>query len=197
MPVSETKGRTLSELDETELLVAVRARDERSHAAFKVIYERFRGKVLALLVPLLRDPDLAEDVLQEAFFRVYVTLDRYDPARPFLPWLYQIAHHAAIDALRLRGKHEHLRDAARRVAPVGAEATEDAAQREDRELAARALDHLPGDLKSLLVQRHALGMTLAELAESWSCAERTITTRLREAAGLFAQSLSMIRRRES
>ena len=69
----------------------------------------------------------------------------------------------------------------------------EAVVREDRELAARALDSLPDDLKALLVQRHSLGMTLPELAESWSCAERTITTRLREAAGLFAQAVALFR----
>ena len=191
-PVSGTE-KTLEDLTEAELVAIARARDGRSQAAFRALYDRFAREVLALLHPLLGDRDLAEDVLQETFFRIHVSLDRYDPTRSFRPWLYQIARHAALDALRSRKKADHALAGARDPRPAEDEAGAGAARREDEELAAHALRSLPEDLRALLVQRHALEMTLAELAESWSCAERTITTRLREAAGLFAQAVSLLR----
>jgi RNA polymerase sigma-70 factor (ECF subfamily) len=192
-PVSGTE-KGIGDATDAELVTIARARDARSQAAFRALYDRYGGEVLGLLVPLVRDRDLAEDVLQETFFRIHLSLDRYDAARSFRPWLYQIARHAAADALRSRNKDDHARAGAR-AGPAGDEAGAEAARREDEELAARALDRLPEDLRALLVQRHALEMTLGELAESWSCAERTITTRLREAAGLFAQAVSLLRPR--
>jgi RNA polymerase sigma-70 factor (ECF subfamily) len=43
---------------------------------------------------------LADDVAQEAFVRAISSLDRFDPSRPFAPWLTRIAVNAALDELR-------------------------------------------------------------------------------------------------
>lgn len=44
-----------------------------------------------------------EDVVQEALFRAYRSLETYDAARPMVPWLFRIAHNQCIDWLRRRG----------------------------------------------------------------------------------------------
>jgi len=44
-----------------------------------------------------------EDVVQDAVFRAYRSLDAYDDSRPLAPWLFRIAHNQCIDLLRRRG----------------------------------------------------------------------------------------------
>src|SRR5262245_54157749 len=44
-----------------------------------------------------------EDVVQDALFRAYRSLDTYDDSRPLAPWLFRIAHNQCIDCLRRRG----------------------------------------------------------------------------------------------
>src|SRR5215831_12003148 len=44
-----------------------------------------------------------EDVVQDALFRAYRSLDSFDDSRPLTPWLFRIAHNQCIDFLRRRG----------------------------------------------------------------------------------------------
>ena len=44
-----------------------------------------------------------EDVVQDALFRAYRSLDTYDDRRPLAPWLFRIAHNHCVDFLRRRG----------------------------------------------------------------------------------------------
>ncbi len=51
---------------------------------------------------LVRDAAAAEDLTQEAFLKAWRAFDHFDPARPFAPWIFQIARRLALDAWRRR-----------------------------------------------------------------------------------------------
>jgi RNA polymerase sigma-70 factor (ECF subfamily) len=53
-----------------------------------------------------------EDVVQDAIFRAYRSLDTFDDSRPLTPWLFRIAHNHCIDFLRRRGVREEAEAAA-------------------------------------------------------------------------------------
>jgi RNA polymerase sigma-70 factor, ECF subfamily len=53
-----------------------------------------------------------EDVVQDAIFRAYRSLDTFDESRPLAPWLFRIAHNHCIDFLRRRGVREEAEAAA-------------------------------------------------------------------------------------
>src|SRR6266513_2581053 len=53
-----------------------------------------------------------EDVVQDALFRAYRSLDTFDDSRPLVPWLFRIAHNQCIDFLRRRGAREEAEAAA-------------------------------------------------------------------------------------
>jgi RNA polymerase sigma-70 factor (ECF subfamily) len=52
-----------------------------------------------------------EDVVQEALFQAYRTLESFDDSRPLSPWLFRIAHNRCIDFLRRRGVREEAETA--------------------------------------------------------------------------------------
>lgn len=72
-------------------------------SAFETLYRRHAPRVLGYLRAHLPGGHEAEDLLQQAFLSLHRHRDRYDPALPFLPWLFAIARNALIDQLR-KGK---------------------------------------------------------------------------------------------
>jgi len=76
-----------------EELVAATARGDA--AAFTVLVRRHIRSTTLLGAQLLGDPDEAEDVAQDAFTVVYKKARRFDPQRPFAPWLFAIVRRLA------------------------------------------------------------------------------------------------------
>ncbi len=77
--------------------------DHDTAGAFvETLFAKHHGEIYAYLVRMLRDPELAADLTQDAFvkaYRAYDTLQKGENARA---WLYQIAHRVALDDLRRR-----------------------------------------------------------------------------------------------
>ncbi len=79
------------------LLERVRARDA---SALETFFEAYFDRVHGFVRRLIGDPNLAEDVTQDVFLKVYRAADRLDPGRDPMPWLMTIAHNACRDFWR-------------------------------------------------------------------------------------------------
>jgi RNA polymerase sigma-70 factor (ECF subfamily) len=86
-------------LTEAELIERAQQGDSE---AFGALVEEHTGFVRRLTRTILRDVDDSDDAAQDAFFAAWRARDRFDPARPFKPWLAQIAVNAARDLQRRR-----------------------------------------------------------------------------------------------
>ena len=73
------------------------------HQALYLLVERYRGPLHGYLRRLVDSPQDAEDLFQDTFLRVVRAADRFDPARPFRPWLYTIASNLVKNLYRSRG----------------------------------------------------------------------------------------------
>ncbi len=80
MAGGEEVGRGGAKTDEA---LAVEAR-RGSEEAFRELVERFHRPVYALLVRIVRQPELAEDLAQETFLKAWKALARFDPGRKIL-----------------------------------------------------------------------------------------------------------------
>lgn len=89
--------RASSEPSDSELLSRYAAGDE---AAFREIVSRYKKGLYAFLRRFLNQQDLAEDVFQETFLQLYISIESFDTNRPLRPWLFTIAVNKARDALR-------------------------------------------------------------------------------------------------
>lgn len=79
-------------------LVALTLQDKH---AFLAIVERYQAPFRRYIVRLgCRDPHDQDDVLQEAFLKIYVNLNDYDSDLKFSSWVYRIAHNEAISFFR-------------------------------------------------------------------------------------------------
>ncbi|MBR5850699.1 MAG: RNA polymerase sigma factor [Alistipes sp.] len=70
--------------------------------AFAYLSNRYRDAIRQLLVQRVGSDDDADDLLQETFIKVYLHLDRYNPAYTFGQWIYTIARNTFIDFYRRR-----------------------------------------------------------------------------------------------
>ena len=85
-----------AEIDELTLARARRG----DGAAFELIYRRYARAAYTLALRLCRRPDLAEDVVQEAFLKAMEKLTSYRGDAPFGAWLKRLVANSAIDRLR-------------------------------------------------------------------------------------------------
>src|ERR1041385_1485176 len=81
----------------------VRKVARRDRAAFAELYDLTSAKLFGVILRIIRQRDVAEDVLQESFVAVWERAPDYDPVRgSVMSWLVTIARHRAIDQLRRR-----------------------------------------------------------------------------------------------
>ena len=66
------------------------------------IYEKYKQEIFRFLLVLLKEPQTAEDVLQETFLKVYLHRSKYVHLQYEKAWIYQIARNIAFDTLRKR-----------------------------------------------------------------------------------------------
>lgn len=105
MVVSESSARRYALDPDVRLMLEVQA---DSAAAFEELVARYQSRLLTLLKHLVGDHELAEDLTQEVFLRVYRARKSYQPGAKFATWLFKIAGRLAANALRDRARHPSL-----------------------------------------------------------------------------------------
>lgn len=90
---------TVTQLDEAAL---IRAAQKGDQSAFERLVQTYDQPVLRLALNLLRSPEDASDVYQEAFLRVYRNLHAFRFDCSFHTWLYRIVSNLCVDHLRRR-----------------------------------------------------------------------------------------------
>jgi RNA polymerase sigma-70 factor (ECF subfamily) len=144
---------------ETELIKRARQGDAD---AFGLLVETHAEFVRRLTRAVLRDRDDADDAAQEAFFSAWRSRERFDPGRPFKPWLGQIAINAARDYVRRRTvrRTEAIPET---LAGRGATPAAAAEQADLRKRLGAALDELPERQRLALVLFEVEGYAHAEI----------------------------------
>ena len=95
---------TLADPD-VRLMLLVRDDDAR---AFEELMLRYQNRLVSLLAHLTGQPDLAEDLAQDVFLRVYRARKRYVPGAKFSTWLFTIAGNVAANAQRSRSRRHEV-----------------------------------------------------------------------------------------
>jgi len=91
---------------DAELMLRVKDGDG---ASFGVLLEKHRTPVVHFLYRMVQNYAVAEELAQEAFLRVYRSRESYEASAKFTTWLFRIATHLALNALR-DGRHERLQE---------------------------------------------------------------------------------------
>jgi RNA polymerase sigma-70 factor (ECF subfamily) len=157
--------------DDEPALVARALAGDRT--ALGVLVTRFAAPVRRLAYAILRDADEAEDAAQDGVLQALVKLDRYDPTRPFGPWLMRIVTNAAIDRRRRRAVRD-TSELDEELAGGGPLPDVEVDRLALRQRLAMALDKLPERYRVAVVLFDVEGYSQAEIAEILGVAPGTV-----------------------
>ena len=129
------------------------------------------------------------EVAQDALLKAYKARDRYDPRRPFYPWLYTIVRNACRDAAARR-KHRAVSGLdSERVASTQPSALARLSQNEAEQRVHRAIATLREEQREILIMRHFQDLAYAEIATLLDLPEGTVMSRLYRARKALAAAL--------
>src|SRR5262245_39367183 len=143
--------------------------------SFEVLVDRYYHVILNLAYRVVNDAEEARDVAQITFLRAFEKLSTYDPHYPFFSWMYRIGFNQALNTVRRRKPLEPLEEQMRSPLP---RPDEDYEQRKLSDDIGAALMRLTLDHRLVVVLRHFVGMSYAEMAGVLSLPERTVKSRL-------------------
>src|SRR6202012_4192919 len=91
-------------LMQAELVWLLGAVAKGDKAAFERLYGATRAKLYGVLLRILGKPELAEEVMQETYLKVWTMADRFNPAIATpITWMVALARNRAIDIMRQKG----------------------------------------------------------------------------------------------
>jgi len=172
-----------------------RYRESANPADFHELVRRYERELYRYLARYLGNPALAEDVFQNTFLQVHLKRALYEDGRPVRPWLYSIATHQAVDALRKAGRHPTVSLDRRATSSGDGEAgslidllvgdgTAPLARMEDqerRDWVTRSVERLPDALRQTLMLAYHQDLKYREIAEILKIPVGTVKSRLHAA----------------
>lgn len=173
---------------------------ERDEAAFDLLVERYRGRAYRLAWSILRDPEDARDLSQEAFVRLYQTAGSFGGRARFATWFYRILVNLCLDHRR---KHRWWRRtidsqqaadgdgepiAERQPAPI----TDPLADLDRARMMTRLwgeVDRLPPQQRAVVILRIQEELCSADIAAVLGCSEATARVHLHRALGTLRKTM--------
>jgi RNA polymerase sigma-70 factor (ECF subfamily) len=181
------------ELRDPDVRLMLEVRDG-SAAAFDRLVLGYQNRLVTVLDHMVGNRDLAEDLAQEVFMRVFRARQSYTPDAKFSTWLFTIANHVASNALRSKSRRREINLEAHDSGPLGAHPLENLAQAGSGQMPTRQLDKAEmRDIVKLAIsglnerQRMAVllnkfeGMGYAEIAEAMEMTPQAIKSLLSRA----------------
>jgi RNA polymerase sigma-70 factor (ECF subfamily) len=165
-------------LDDANVVARARRGEEDAYAE---LLSRYRDRIFTFILRLVGDAHDAEDLAQEAFLKAFRSLDRYDAGRPFISWLFKIAHNTAYDHLRARRVDVSLDDDEgnpREIEDGGPTPEAFASSSLNKDLIEKAFAALPPGYREAILLRHKEELEYAQIAEILGIPEGTVKIRL-------------------
>lgn len=171
--------------DET-LMQAFAAGDAR---AFETLYDRHALPVWRFVQRSVRDPALADDLVQDVWFSLVRQAPQYQPRARFRTWLFTLAHHRMVDHWRTHKAHASLdaetEDGAALADTLAADSgfgpVRQLQSREQAQALLNALAALPLPQREAFLLQAEGGLSLAEIAQATGVNTETAKSRLRYA----------------
>jgi len=185
MPASDEVGfpPDLIEASDAELIGRAAQGEAR---ALEVLYERYSGVVFSFALRIVADRPLAEEILQEAFFRAWQQGRNFSTGRgTFITWLLSITHNLSIDEIRRRRRRPQKADSEEPEQVLAAVPDTSVGVEDEvwlgalRETIGEALAGLPPAQREAIEMAYFRGMTQREIAEALGEPLGTIKTRMR------------------
>jgi RNA polymerase sigma-70 factor (ECF subfamily) len=163
--------------------------------AFASLVTSYQQRLVSVLSHVVGDVEIAEDVAQEVFFRVYQARHSYEPTARFSTWLFRIAHNLALNRRRDEGRRRefapHVDDSASGVRPIERMLADKSGMMPQRQFDKREMQSIVNDAVNTLNEHQRMavllhkyeGMSYSEIAEALdmtAAAVKSLLSRARE-----------------
>ena len=168
---------------DAELMLRVKDGDG---ASFALLLEKHRTSVVHFLYRMVQNYAVAEELGQEVFLRVYRSRESYEASAKFTTWLFRIATHLALNALR-DGKNEKLQERlddespdmpARQVSDARPTVEQRMVYRVRLDEVRRAVATLPEKQRAAVLMHKYEEMEYSQIAKVLSCSESAVKSLL-------------------
>ncbi len=170
----------LSDAQDRRMIEAVAGGDED---AFRSLFGRYASTAKALAIRVVRQPHMAEEIVQEAFLSVWRNPSGYDPSRGSVrAWLLGMVHHRAVDTVRREESQRRRADNASvgirdEVSDHADEVVEAVARPQERRAVLAALGDLPAEQREILERMYYAGESQTQIAEATGLPLGTVKSR--------------------
>jgi RNA polymerase sigma factor (sigma-70 family) len=169
--------------------------------AFAALVERYQVPLFNRICHTVGDADLAEDLLQQVFLKLYRSLPTLYTGKPLRAWLFQVAYRCCLDALRhkrvLRFSELEMQtddDEGSALALLADPAPSPEAVAEQRDLQhalLRAIRTLPPKFRAVVLLRYARQLSFCDIAQVLRMSEATAKTYMQRAKPLLRAALNV------
>jgi RNA polymerase sigma-70 factor (ECF subfamily) len=168
---------------DAELMLRVKDGDG---ASFGVLLDKHRSSVVHFLYRMVQNHAIAEELAQDVFLRVYRSRSTYEPTAKFTTWLFRIATHLALNALR-DGKNERLQERldddssdmpVRQVSDRRPSIEQSMVYRARLDEVRRAIKTLPEKQRAAVLMHKYEEMEYSQIATVLSCSESAVKSLL-------------------
>lgn len=181
--------------DDRALIEAFQAGDDY---AFVSLYNRYKGAIYAYCLKMLMDQELAQDIMQETFLRIYENRDRLMNSGSFKAWTFTIARNQCLNHLRRSSRHVQLDESIPVPAPVkgGPPELSQLEKSEQVALVNHFLEQLKPDYREVIVLREYQNLSYEEIAAITRSTLSSVKSRLFKARRKLAAFMEPALKRE-
>ncbi len=164
---------------EEELVLRLKNQDQ---AAFSYLYDNYAGALNGVIHRMIEDNQLAEDVLQEAFLKIWNNFKQYDESKGRLfTWMVNITRNLTIDTLRSKGYKKQQKIFKDENSVSGLKDSSAGVDRFDTMGLRKQVAALKPDQKLIVDLAYFGGYTQEEISKEMGIPLGTVKTRMRSA----------------
>jgi RNA polymerase sigma-70 factor (family 1) len=161
-----------------------------SQEAFRILHDHYARHVYGLSLRLMKSPELAQDLTQEIFVRVWIKRELLTDIQQFKPWLNTISRNMALDYLRKKvaapSNEEYMINFFSDLTPS---AEENLALKQLESAIRQAVDQLSPQLKTAFTLSRFQGLTHMEIAQRMNISPITSKSHLVRALAIIRKYL--------
>ena len=177
----------MEEISDQVLLFEVS--DSNDEDAFRILFERYSGRLFNLIYRMIQHYEDSNDLLQEVFLRVYKNKHKCYKMKNFKGWIYTVALNIARDYIRLhrRRKEEELDEKRQKIKEL--DLSKKSENEELKRKIIKAMKKLNIKYRAVFALRDIQGMSYHEISEALNIEEGTVKSRLNRARLRLAREL--------
>jgi RNA polymerase sigma-70 factor (ECF subfamily) len=162
-----------------------------SHGAFEHLYNQYSAALYANILKMVRQPDLAEDILQDVFTVLWTSRAKIDPDQPVANWLFVVSYHRSLSCLKKKLRENTVPAAEPVIADIPDEPAMDEKYYGARlDILNTAVDGLPLHKQRVFRLYYFENKTIDEIAQELDLSTASVRFYLKQSRSLIRQYVS-------